>query len=97
MPPPITRRRAVAVSLVALCGALAIFQSTLHKQQSPLSSSTTEENVLGSSSSTSRRQLSEALPNGGCKLTWPKKPEPGTPITYAASYPGCGARMTWNL
>eukprot|EP00984_Skeletonema_dohrnii_P008405 scaffold3081_cov112-Skeletonema_dohrnii-CCMP3373.AAC.6 len=98
MPLSITRRRAVAVSLVALCGALAIFQSTLHKQQSPLSSSsTTEENVLGSSSSTSRRQLSEALPNGGCKLTWPKKPAPGTPITYAASYPGCGARMTWNL
>jgi hypothetical protein len=93
----IRRRRAVALSLVALCGALAIFQSTLHKNQSPLSSSMTEEDVDYWSSSSSRRQLSEALPNGGCRLTWPKKPAPGTPITYAASYPGCGARMTWNL
>ena len=95
--PSITQRRVVAVSLVALSGALAIFQSSLHKQQSPLPSYTTEENVFESSSTTPRRQLSEALPNGGCKLTWPKTPEPGTPITYAASYPGCGARMTWNL
>lgn len=43
------------------------------------------------------RRLSEALPNGGCQLTWPVKPKEGTAITYAASYPGCGARMTWNL
>ena len=93
----IRRRSVVALSFVALCGALAtIYQSKLHnKQQSSLSSIITEENVSGSSSS--RRQLSEALPNGGCRLTWPKKPAPGTPISYAASYPGCGARMTWNL
>ena len=44
-----------------------------------------------------RRRLSLALPNGGCEITWPKQPPPGIPITYAASYPGCGARMTWNL
>jgi hypothetical protein len=44
-----------------------------------------------------RRRLSEALPNGGCKITWPKPPPSNIQITYAASYPGCGARMTWNL
>lgn len=44
-----------------------------------------------------RRRLSNALPNGGCEITWPTQPPPGTEITYAASYPGCGARMTWNL
>mmetsp|Transcript_4457 Transcript_4457/g.9636 ORF Transcript_4457/g.9636 Transcript_4457/m.9636 type:complete len:386 (-) Transcript_4457:385-1542(-) len=44
-----------------------------------------------------RRRLSKALPDGGCQLTFPEKPKPGTPITYAASYPGCGARMSWNL
>ena len=43
------------------------------------------------------RRLATALPDGGCHLTLPVKPQPGTPITYAASYPGCGARMTWNL
>jgi len=43
------------------------------------------------------RRLSNALPDGGCELTWPQKPPPGVLITYAASYPGCGARMTWNL
>ena len=45
----------------------------------------------------SHRRLSVALPNGGCQITWPKPPPPNTQITYAASYPGCGARMTWNL
>ena len=60
---------------------------------------TTNTNNLRDSSSSPNhgRRLSVALPNGGCEITWPKKPEPGTQITYAASYPGCGARMTWNL
>ncbi|KAL7463427.1 hypothetical protein ACHAXS_003794 [Conticribra weissflogii] len=48
-------------------------------------------------SSSSHRRLSVALPDGGCQITWPEKPAPGTAVTYAASYPGCGARMTWNL
>ncbi|KAL7480411.1 hypothetical protein ACHAW6_006105 [Cyclotella cf. meneghiniana] len=54
--------------------------------------------VLPSSeTSPSHRRLSIALPNGGCQITWPKPPPPNIQITYAASYPGCGARMTWNL
>jgi len=52
---------------------------------------------LGSNNNNNRRRLSKALPNGGCQLTFPEPPQPGTPITYAASYPGCGARMSWNL
>ena len=109
----IIRRRAEASSLLALaalCGALALFRSSLHNNNKQpiikehhnaagadgsLSSSTITTSSF--SSNNQRRQLSEALPNGGCRLTWPKKPAPGTPITYAASYPGCGARMTWNL
>jgi hypothetical protein len=57
---------------------------------------TIEPPVLPSDSS-SHRRLSLALPNGGCQITWPKPPPPNIQITYAASYPGCGARMTWNL
>lgn len=91
------RRRALAACLVTLCGAVALFQSTLHQEQSTSLKEHFEVGIGSSSSSSSRRQLSESLPNGGCRLTWPKKPAPGTPITYAASYPGCGARMTWNL
>ena len=44
-----------------------------------------------------RRRLSVALPDGGCKITWPQPPQPPFETAYAASYPGCGARMTWNL
>ena len=44
-----------------------------------------------------RRRLSIALPDGGCEITWPIKPKGRIQTAYAASYPGCGARMTWNL
>ncbi|KAL7533997.1 hypothetical protein ACHAXR_005576 [Thalassiosira sp. AJA248-18] len=61
------------------------------------SSSSHSQAFQSSSSSPNHRRLSKSLPNGGCEITWPQKPPPGIPITYAASYPGCGARMTWNL
>jgi hypothetical protein len=106
----IIRRRAAASSILALatlCGALALLRASSLRNNNKQTIIKEHHNAAVadgsfSSSSTittsfSRRQLSEALPNGGCKLTWPKKPAPGTPITYAASYPGCGARMTWNL
>ncbi len=44
-----------------------------------------------------RRRLSIALPGGGCEVTWPQPPKNRIQTSYAASYPGCGARMTWNL
>ena len=44
-----------------------------------------------------RRRLSIALPNGGCEVTWPEPPQRPFQTAYAASYPGCGARMSWNL
>ena len=44
-----------------------------------------------------RRRLSISLPNGGCEVTWPQPPKKHVQTAYAASYPGCGARMTWNL
>lgn len=43
------------------------------------------------------RRLSISLPNGGCEVTWPQPPKKHVQTAYAASYPGCGARMTWNL
>jgi len=43
------------------------------------------------------RRLSIALPNGGCEVTWPQPPKRPFQTAYAASYPGCGARMSWNL
>jgi hypothetical protein len=46
---------------------------------------------------TQRRRLSIALPGGGCEITWPQPPQKPFETAYAASYPGCGARMTWNL
>jgi len=46
---------------------------------------------------TQRRRLSIALPGGGCEITWPQPPQQPYETAYAASYPGCGARMTWNL
>ena len=35
-----------------------------------------------------RRLLSEALPDGGCEVTWPKPPRGRIQTAYAASYPG---------
>ncbi|KAL9180549.1 hypothetical protein ACHAXT_011002 [Thalassiosira profunda] len=45
----------------------------------------------------SHRRLSKSLPDGGCEITWPQPPQVRIQTAYAASYPGCGARMTWNL
>jgi hypothetical protein len=44
-----------------------------------------------------RRRLSIAPPDDDCKLTWPQPPKGPIQTSYAASYPGCGARMTWSL
>lgn len=44
-----------------------------------------------------RRRLSMAPPDSECKLTWPQPPKGPIQTSYAASYPGCGARMTWSL
>ena len=95
----------VVLSIVgAICGAMiaiALFsvssinnlRDTSVGEPSHLQTPSSDHIHLGSN----RRRLSKALPNGGCRLTFPEKPNPGTPITYAASYPGCGARMSWNL
>jgi len=64
---------------------------------SPPSSSSPTNNNDDESPIKYHRRLSNALPNGGCEITWPKKPPAGVQIAYAASYPGCGARMMWNL
>ena len=44
-----------------------------------------------------RRALSEALPDGGCFVTPAVAAPPEIRPVMAASYPGSGARMTWNL
>ncbi|KAL7511567.1 hypothetical protein ACHAXN_008521 [Cyclotella atomus] len=82
------------VGALALGASLLVIQN--RKNQSPTSDPNFDPPVLPSTDH-SHRRLSLALPNGGCQITWPKPPPPNIQITYAASYPGCGARMTWNL
>ncbi|KAL9183064.1 hypothetical protein ACHAXT_004851 [Thalassiosira profunda] len=103
-------RTAAALSAAALCGCLALFGRPQHEISSSEVSSSVSHHLPPPSTSLdapfppndvvpspAHRRLSNALPDGGCEITWPAKPPPGIPITYAASYPGCGARMTWNL
>ncbi|KAL3809248.1 hypothetical protein ACHAXA_007072 [Cyclostephanos tholiformis] len=73
--------------LVALCGAIYLYSFHLFG----------DDDEVRRQPEAGVRRLSNALPNGGCEITWPKKPPRDVEITYAASYPGCGARMTWNL
>jgi len=44
-----------------------------------------------------QRQLSVALKDGGCFVLPSQEPGPEVKPVFAASYPGSGARMTWNL
>mmetsp|Transcript_2226 Transcript_2226/g.2059 ORF Transcript_2226/g.2059 Transcript_2226/m.2059 type:complete len:329 (-) Transcript_2226:137-1123(-) len=44
-----------------------------------------------------RRQASVALKDGGCFVLPAQEPGPEVKPVFAASYPGSGARMTWNL
>ena len=47
--------------------------------------------------SSRRRNLSVALRDGGCFVLPAQEPGPEVQPVFAASYPGSGARMTWNL
>jgi hypothetical protein len=91
----VTRHRSKsAAAVLALCGTAALYNHHHHHHRQ----STNDDGALRSPAAAgSLRRLSVALPNGGCEITWPKKPPMDVDITYAASYPGCGARMTWNL
>jgi hypothetical protein len=80
--------KAVAVSVLIFCGIVTLLN---------LSQLLLDNNSNNLHDDGQRRQLSKSLPNGGCEITWPTKPPSDIEITYAASYPGCGARMTWNL
>ena len=44
-----------------------------------------------------RRQLSIALENGGCQVTFAELSPVDIPPTWQASFPGSGSRMTWSL
>ena len=44
-----------------------------------------------------RRDLSWAVPGGGCKITYAKVADKPIPPTWQASTPGSGSRMTWSL
>jgi len=45
----------------------------------------------------SNRSLSVALKDGGCTVLPAQEVRPDVKPVFAASYPGSGARMTWNL
>lgn len=90
------RLKAVAVSVLIFCGTVTL----LNLSQLLLDNNNNNHHHEDSQQQqqlATRRQLSKSLPDGGCEITWPIKPPPDVEITYAASYPGCGARMTWNL
>lgn len=97
--------RVFSLVVVVVCGIVAWFHPSQHSK-TPLFHSAASSNIQVDNNNQHhhhqlhqqhRRRLSNALPNGGCEITWPTSPPPNTEITYAASYPGCGARMTWNL
>ena len=48
-------------------------------------------------SSTDHRRMSLALPEGDCVIRPALKPTRPLAPTFTASYPGSGAKMTWNL
>ena len=48
-------------------------------------------------SSKNRRRMSLALPEGDCVIRPALKPTRPLAPTFTASYPGSGAKMTWNL
>ena len=50
-----------------------------------------------SSTSHKNRELSLAFPGGGCMVTYAKTADKPIPPTWAASFPGSGARMTFML
>jgi hypothetical protein len=81
------RSRSKVVAVLAICGTTALYNFQLLR----------DDDDARRPQAGLRRSLSNALPGGGCEITWPKKPPADVEITYAASYPGCGARMTWNL
>lgn len=91
--------KAVAVSVLIFCGTVTL----LNLSQLLLDNNNNNHHHEDSqqqhqlATTNTRRRLSKSLPNGGCEITWPTKPPSDIEITYAASYPGCGARMTWNL
>jgi hypothetical protein len=74
-------------AVLAICGTTALYNFQLLR----------DDGEARRPQARLRRSLSNALPEGGCEITWPQKPPTDVEITYAASYPGCGARMTWNL
>ena len=47
--------------------------------------------------SNGHRRMSLALPEGDCVIRPPLKPTRPLAPTFTASYPGSGAKMTWNL
>ena len=66
--------------------------------QQLLSSTTSKIEVERSFNSMDfERLVSIALPNGGCEFTWPELSKAQIEQTFAASFPGSGARLTRNL
>ncbi|KAL7536931.1 hypothetical protein ACHAXR_007486 [Thalassiosira sp. AJA248-18] len=75
---------AAAASLLLIVGAASLYMSSNSLIDTPHNNN-------------QRRDLSVALPGGGCKVTVAKlSPTPIAP-TWQASFPGSGARMTWIL
>ena len=105
-PPAGARFLLIAAAALVLLASHLVFVSVTHHHIRDIradlgrlvpSSATNATQIGDSNINNSHRRLSKALPDGGCEITWPQPPPDRVQTAYAASYPGCGARMTWNL
>lgn len=83
----IRRAAASLVGIAGVAGSLAVYAGGDLSRLIPSSAGVDQV----------RRRASEALPDGGCFVTPSVAAPPEIKPVFAASYPGSGARMTWNL
>ena len=72
-------KRKLILCAIAICGYASVKRalvslSAVHHPSPPAASSLPKSVNVGSESSAHRRRLSNALPNGGCEITWPQPP-----------------------
>eukprot|EP00584_Thalassiosira_punctigera_P013878 CAMPEP_0172553928 /NCGR_PEP_ID=MMETSP1067-20121228/52451_1 /TAXON_ID=265564 ORGANISM="Thalassiosira punctigera, Strain Tpunct2005C2" /NCGR_SAMPLE_ID=MMETSP1067 /ASSEMBLY_ACC=CAM_ASM_000444 /LENGTH=148 /DNA_ID=CAMNT_0013342205 /DNA_START=24 /DNA_END=466 /DNA_ORIENTATION=+ len=102
-----TRAQSVRRGRALLAAALFVFAAgaaslyTISKNPSLEASSTSTELSTHEGASRrnddDRRSLSIALAHGGCQVTYARESEVPIDPTWQASFPGSGARMTFNL
>jgi hypothetical protein len=86
-------KRKLILCAIAICGYASVKRalvslSAVHHPSPPAASSLPKSVNVGSESSAHRRRLSNALPNGGCEITWPQPP-PGEKFPVSSVLHNC--------